>query len=455
MYELVARGVKDKYFIEDDAKAIHPFDWRYTKYPAAIPEERWTVPVNPGRFGGTCEFEFELPADILMEAYLEINLPSLMPPAVDVSAGSIVDNGGYSYGYVSGVGYFLFEKIEIYQDKILLQEVSGDSLYAAALTKGSYNKSFMSDVSAGIHDGSVIGITRASAPGTLELRVPMIGCASAGDKGLPLCGLRDQPFRLRLTLRPLEKLIESNGPSVDPWNHTFTQTTSSGFTSFKGLARDMIPQPTLVLRTKQLYLSNEMRDILEKETIEIPYIRYFDNIFNINQLDYNSVQNGGGGSIVRYLDASYTVERILTYFRNMGDVRLNRLWKFNNSLAADGQYYNSIKLTIAGKVCEEAWGPSVWQNVVADAKEDRGASKNIAIMNWTRGWRISDGSTSIREPTGGINFTTADRPMLTLVLNDVAVDPVLGYKQIFMSSTCESWALYKIRNRRGGLEYAN
>jgi len=75
LYELVARGVKDKYFIQDDAKAIHPFDWRYMKYPATIPEERWTVPINPGRFGGTCEFEFELPADVLIEAYLEISLP--------------------------------------------------------------------------------------------------------------------------------------------------------------------------------------------------------------------------------------------------------------------------------------------------------------------------------------------------------------------------------------------
>jgi len=455
LYELVARGVKDKYFIQDDEKAIHPFDWRYTKYPASIPEERWTVPQNPGHFGGRCEFEFDLPGDVLMEAYLEIQLPSIMPPEIDVTSGSIVDVDGYSYGYVNGIAYFLFEKIEIYQDKILIQEVSGDSLYAAALTKGSYNQAFLKDNIAGVHDGSSFGIMRNGSPGYLEFLLPMIGCSNEGDKGLPLCGLRDQPFRLRLTLRPLEKLIESDGPYIDPWNHTFLKTTLAGSTSFKGLAKDMIGHPSLVLRTKQLYLNNETREQLAKETLEIPYIRYFDNIFNINQKEYNSVQNGAGGSIVRYLDASYTVERVLTYFRNMGDVRLNRLWKFNNSFAPDGQYYTSIKLTVAGKTREEAWGPYVWQNVVGNAKEDRGSSKNIAIMNWTRGWRISDGSTAIREPTGGLNFTTADRPMLTVVLNDVAVDPALGYKQVFMSSCCESWALYKIRNRRGGLEYAN
>ena len=45
--------------------------------------------------------------------------------------------------------------------------------------------------------------------------------------------------------------------------------------------------------------------------------------------------------------------------------------------------------------------------------------------------------------------------MFTITLNNVLSDPVLGYKQVFMNSSCESWALYKIRNMRGGLEYAN
>jgi hypothetical protein len=434
----VARGVKDKYFIQDDTKAIHPFDWRYTKYPASIPEERWTVPLNPGRFGGRCEFEFDLPGDVLLEAYLGIELPDILP-----SSGP--DENGHVYGYVNGVGYFLFEKIEIYQDKILLQEVSGDTLYVASLSKGSYSQGFFNDAIAGVHDGSDAGILKNASPGYLEIRVPMIGCA-VGDKGLPLCGLRGQPFRLRLTLRPLEKLIESNGPDTKPWNHTFNGLA---------LERDNIKQPILTLRTKQLYLDNEIREKLATATIEIPYIRYFDNVFNINQLEYNPIQKGGVSSVVRYLDASYTVERVVTYFRNMAKTRLNKLWDFSNSAVANGQFYASIQLIVAGVVREEAWPPSVWQNVVSHAKEERYTPKNVAIMNWTRGWRLSDMMPSYREPSGGINFTTADRPMLTFILNDVEVDPGLGYKQVFMNTCCESWALYKIRKGRGGLEYAN
>jgi len=448
LYELVARGIKDKYFIQDDKDAIHPFDWRYSRYPASLPEERHTVPLNPARFGGRCEFEFDLPGDILMEASLLIELPTWLPSEF-IQNNKLVttDEYGNIYGYTNGIAYFLFERIEIYQDKILLQEVSGDSLYAAALTKGTLNQAFLTQKLAGVHDGRPENIMVNATPGILELSLPMIGCSLPGDCGLPLCGLRDQPFRLRLTLRPLEKLVESTGPTVTPWNQIFKQ----GKMSYPAIPRDQIKQPILTLRTKQLYLNNEDRAKLAMETIEIPYIRYFDNVFNINQLDYLSVQNGAVANIVRYLDANYTVERIVTFFRNQRDTEVNRLWKFRNDASPDGQYYTSIQLTIAGKIREEAWPPNIWQIVVGHAKEDR-ASNNLAIMNWSRGWRIED---LIRLPTGGINFTTADRPMLSIGLNDVAISSTLGYKQVLMNSSCESWAIYKIRNRRGGLEYAN
>ena len=450
LYELVARGVKDKYFIKDDKDSFHPFSWSYERYPACIPEERWTVPLNPARFGQRCEFEFDLPGDVLMEATLLIELPSWLPSELIPNAQSVLttDINGHVYGYVNGIAYFLFEKIEIYQGKVLLQEVSGDSLYAGTLTRGNLNQAFLTQKLAGMHDGSDLSIMRNAVPGVLELPLPMIGCSLPGDRGLPLCGLRDQTFRLRLTLRPLERLVESNGPLITPWGTIFTQ----GSLTVPAIPRDSIQQPTLTLRTKQLYLNNEDRAKLATETIEIPYIRYFDNDFNINQLDYASVQNGAVASIVRYLDASYTVERIVTYFRNTANIQLNRLWNFSNSASPDGQFYNNLSLTIAGKIREELWSSLVWQIIVGHAKEDRTSSKNIAIMNWSRGWRIED---LIREPTGGINFTTADRPMLSIALNNVHINPSLGYKQVSMKSCCESWAIYKIRNRRGGLEYAN
>jgi hypothetical protein len=463
LYELVARGEKDKYFIKDEIDAAHIFQWTYNRWPASLPEERWTNPLNDPRFGQRCEFEFDLPGDVLLEAALVIDLPTWLQPemaAANPTSNTYVQGEPtHKYGYVNGIGYFLFEQIELYQDSILLQAISGDSLYASRLTKGSWNLGFLQQQLAGIHDGSPTSIMKAATPGRIEILLPMIGCSSPGDKGLPLAGLRHQTFRLRLTMRPLERLVESTDPAEynpKPWLKTFTQIqqdTSS--LTLPAMTRADIKQPTIQLRTKQLYLLTDARDALAEEIIEVPFLRYFDNTFNINQLEYTPIDRGGTSLITRRLDANYTVERIITYFRNTIDVARNRLYNFTNSLAPNGQFYNNLWLIIAGQVREGPWEPALYMNIIDDAKEERSSARTIATMDWSRGWRIDDFPPALREPTGGINFSTADRPQLNLELVDVATNPELGYKQVQMFSVCESWGLYIIRNGRGGLEFAN
>jgi hypothetical protein len=471
LYELCARGVKDQYFIKDDKEAAHPFQWTYDRWPAQLPEFRWTQPLNEPRFGQRCEFEFNFPADVLMEATLLITLPSWLPPEMVPYNGvsdTFVQKGAEKvyYGYTNGVGYFLLEKIELYQDKILLQEISGDSLYATQLTRSNWNQGFLAQKIAGIHDGSALSIQRSATPGTLEVPLPMIGCCAPGDRGLPLCGLRNQTFRLRLTLRPLERLVESTDDTEydpAPFGKIFTQDNALPVPDYSGpaLVRSQIGQPQIVLRTKQLYLLNEARDEIAQQTVEVPYLRYFDNHFNINQLDYAPIDRGGVANAIRFLDANYTVERIVIYFRNTKEIQRNRLWNMENAKATtgavlnQGEFYSDLQLVIAGKTREGPWEPDLWKRVVTDAKQERSPGRNIATLDWSRGWRIEDPPPAVREPTGGINFTTADRPMITITLNDVEINPVLGYKQVEMICCCESWALYRIRNGRGGLEYAN
>jgi hypothetical protein len=467
LYEMAARGVKDTYFIKDDKDSVHPFQWTYGRWPASLPEERWTTPLNEPRFGQRCEFEFDFPGDVLMEAWLEIKLPSWLPPEMvpynPVSDTYSLDASGNQvyWGYTNGIGYFLFEKIQIFQDKILLQEVSGDSLYAMQLNKGSWNQAFLKEKLAGVHNGSALGIMRNATPGELRLDLPMMGCMVPGDKGLPLCGLRNQTFRLRLHLRPLEQLVECTSATnyaPQPWTQMFYQDRD-GSPNVEGMAVPLIQigHPIITLRTRQLYLLNEARNELAKQELEIPYIRYFDNVFNINQLDYAPIDRGAPANVVKYLDANYTVERIGTYFRNTANIARNRLWDFRNQNvgAVHEDFYSDIKLTIAGQAREGPWDDMVWRDLVTDAKEERSIGPRVAFMNWARGWRIEDQPPAEREPTGGINFTTADRPMLTVDLYDVEINPVLGYKQTEMVSCCESWALYRIRGGRGGLEYAN
>lgn len=463
LYDLVARGEKDKYFIKDEKDAAHPFQWTFDRWPASLPEHRWTNPLNQVKFGSRCEFEFDLPGDVLMEATLNIELPSWLPPEMRAYNNTTVtkeaDTTDRVYGYVRAIAYFLFERIELYQDNVLLQEVSGDSLYFASLNKSSWNQGYLYQQLAGDHDGSDLAIQRNATPGQLSITLPIPGCASPGDKGLPLCGLRQQSFRLRLTLRPLERLVETNDPSIvnpAPWNVTYTQNHPTlGTITAPAVGLDDIGQPIIKLKTKQLYLLNDARYELGNETIEIPYIRYFENVFTGGALDYAPLPKGGTATLSEWQDADYTVERMFTYFRNTIEFDHNRLWNISNSANNNLNFYNSIQLTIAGQLREGPWGPDVWERVIPHAKEDRYGVKYLPEMNWSRGWRIEDMPPTLREPTGGINFTTADRPTYLINLTDIASNPCLGYKEMQQVTVCESWALYKIQKGRGSLKYNN
>ena len=54
LYDLVARGKKDTYFIRDEDTSINLFDSRYQSHPASIPELRTIVPRNRVQWGTTC-----------------------------------------------------------------------------------------------------------------------------------------------------------------------------------------------------------------------------------------------------------------------------------------------------------------------------------------------------------------------------------------------------------------
>ena len=138
LFELVARGMKDAYFVKDAPQSVFPYDARYQSSTPHLAERRTAVPLSSAAFGGSFEFEIDPYGDVLTECALEIELPTWLPPLPIVAqseltvAPEIVNrlfsitaddgfNEGPSYGYVNYAGYFLFEKIQFYQDPFLIQ----------------------------------------------------------------------------------------------------------------------------------------------------------------------------------------------------------------------------------------------------------------------------------------------------------------------------------------------
>jgi len=67
LFELVARGVKDSYFVKDSKESIFPYDARYESSIPHLGERRTMVPLADASFGNTFEVEIDSYGDILTE----------------------------------------------------------------------------------------------------------------------------------------------------------------------------------------------------------------------------------------------------------------------------------------------------------------------------------------------------------------------------------------------------
>lgn len=455
LYDLVARGKKDTFFQRDEATSINLFDSRYDVTPASIPELRLIVPRNRVQWGGAVEFEIEKAGDILIEPTLLINLPSWYPATINNKITLVRDDTGNSYGYVNGIAYFLFEKIQFYQDNLLLQEYSGDALFALRHMRGTYNSAFLEDALTGVHDGSVLSIQRAASPSQLRLRIPLPFCQHSEEGGLPLCATESQQFRLRLTLRRLEDLVECSDLSSivkpSPFDRPFIQTLQDGSTvSFRSIQRYMVGDPVIYLENKQLYIDAPEQKALgsQKEEYIATYSRLYENRFTFGPTEYA----GTPAITKRLIEGRHPAEQIYWFFRSREDLTANRLWKFEagDGVANAANYYNNIKLTVAGRDREQYWSPQVWQDIEAHAKQERYSGRAIGVMNWSYGAQHAHHGPREINPTGTLNFTSADRPTVYVDLAQVAETT-----NTQMNLVVDGYATYSVRDKRGGLLYAN
>ena len=461
LYEAYARGNKDTFFFpaptDLSGSPLNPFETRYNQVPPVIHELRRIPPLNGAAFGRSCEFELEIAGDVFLQLTLVIDLPSWLPPGIAaVNPYTLVtDPSGNSYGYTNGIGYFMFSKIQLYQDKILLDEYSGDALFASRASRGSLNSGFLENRLAGFHDGTAASISAAATPGRLRLELPFFG---GRRYGFPSVAMRKQSFKLRCTLRPLEELVECSGPltarAPAPWTLATLTAATDPPTQFAPLARTAIDAPTLQLETRHLYTDRESQEAIQAATLELPFAQLYENNFTFGPLDYAPLLRNSTAAVTRRLDARHPASRLLWFFRSQNDVRANRLWKFTADVS--GQEYSlNQSLVIAGRDRETLFSPLVWNGLTFHAKGDRDPGIGLAEMNWDLGALLGRLPPFERQPEGSVNFTTADRPTLYMELAAVPPDLLLGKASTEMTAIIDSWAVYTMAGDRGFFKYGN
>jgi len=496
LFELVARGNKDTYFLKDSKESSYPYNAQYNSSVHHLSERKTMVPINGVKFGNTFEVEIDPYGDVLTECAFEIDLPTWLPnlpvipngplsrPQIANGLYSITSNpGGFSYGYVNYVGYFLFERIEFYQDQFLIQEWSGDALLAKQVCEGSYTSSFLQQTLAGLAETvdlttnaeTARGIQLRATPGHLRVKLPLPGMQCPGDAGLPLCAMAWQKFRIKATLRKLEDLVVTNNPvskpNIYPWDvPQFQYTFDDGVTiqSFTPLPLSEIGQPTILLSTIQQYVPPTVQQELRSSVIQIPFRRIFENDFTFGELDYIPLDKGAAATVKKWLDGRFPTEKIFWFFRNQNALDKNQLDNFTNDyfelhpptatepypIPSDTFYYR-MKLLIAGRDREELHEPFLWQQINQLVKDEKASGLNISEMKWSLGELYGTVYPAPRQPEGTVNFTTADRPMAYLELANISSNPFLAQRRSEFRLFTEGWGVYDVREGRGRLLFAN
>lgn len=493
LFELVARGVKDTYFVKDSKESYFPYDARYQSSIHHLMERRKEVPINGVTFGGTFEVEIDAYGDVMTECALEIDLPSWLPPLPRLPDGqpchpSLV-NGLYpittvgsaiSYGYVNYVGYFLFEKIQLFQDQFLLQEWSGDGLLAKQMTEGSWNSSYLQQTKGGLippidpltNLPTARHIQLSATPGHLRVMLPLPGMQCPGDPGFPLVAMSWQTFRIKATLRKLEDIVVCSDATLrkpTPWTVPQFQYTFDNGTPylFAPLSIQQIGQPTILLSTVQHYVPPAEQEELRSKPIQIPFRKLFENRFTFGELDYIPLDKGGTAAVVRQLDGRHPTERLFWFFRNSNTMETNRLDNFTNDYFSVnpatvnqpytlpyGSFYYRMKLIIAGRDREALLEPYLWSQIQPLVKDEK-ASSGISEMKWSLGEQYGTVYPAPRSPEGTVNLTTADRPTLYFELANVIHNPYLAQRKAECRVWTEGWNVYEVKGGRGRLLFAN
>lgn len=496
LFELVARGNKDNYFVKDSKDSTFPYDASYNSSTPSLAERRTFVPLNAVTWGKSFEVEIDPYGDIMTECAFEIDLPTWLPPlpmpainTTQVYNPLIVNglypitsvNGARSYGYVNYIGYFLFEKIQVYQDQFLIQEWSGDGLLAKQVSEGSYTSSFLQQMLGGLNSptNSVVrGIQLRATPGHLRVKLPLPGLQCPGDGGFPLVAIPWQKFRIKATLRNLEDLVvcsdialAKNDPLFYPWNagqFRYDDGSGENLKTFEPLPRGRIGPPTILLSTIQQYVLPQVQEEIRATAIQIPFRRQFENNFTFGELDYIPLDKGGVAAVTRRLDGRHPTEKIFWFFRTQDNLDKNRLDDFNNdyfdtnvvtatqpyTLTAGAGYYN-MKLTIAGRDRENLYEPIIWQNISQLVKDEKGSGLQIGEMKWTTGANFGVIYPASRQPEGTINFTTADRPTLYVELANIRKNNLLGQRRAEFRVFTEGWNVYEVSEGRGRLMFSS
>jgi len=455
LLDLVARGKKDTFFTQNPK--ISFFHSVYPRSPAFTQEIRYTQPRNNPEWGRWVDFEIEAVGDIMRNPVLLIDLPTWLPPpqAAANPTSYTTDVSGVQYGYIQDIGALMIEKVQFFNDQILMHEFWGQWLEWRTAMR---NKSSIYGAVGGRHGIGPAAKGKAATPPRLRVYLPLMGNQFPDDAGFPMTALSSQRFRIRVYLRRLEEVIEASDGRLkpQPWDRDFLQQTSSATPPqpFRTLQRSKIGGPIITLETTQIYIPREAQEFLRHTVMRLPFIQtqLVEHTIEDNKW-YPVVNTNSTVSIPIRLDFIGAVSRLTVGLLTDASLQANQLYQTNAPSGGPSAFLRTIRLNMGTQDRLNEWSVNTWRDVAnyyKNQKEGRDPNGNPFNV-----YTLTFGPEDSVRPMGTFNMSRTDASVLYITLDAIATDPRTNTRKTYVYIYGEAWNICEIKDGKGKIIFAD
>lgn len=450
LLELVSRGKKDSYFIQEARRSWFGSD--YEKRSPCIRDITRQPTVGPVRFGGWVDIELPRGADIITDVQLRIQMPTWLPPRIaelnrtgahKIEVESNTPGVFLRYGWTNGVANYLVERWALYADNLKLQEGWGDfnGWYIDMETTHAHAPIFHE--MAGLHEDTPEAIQAAATPPELAFRVPIAGCQGLDDVGLPIVAIKGQRLYMRFWLRPLAQLVSSSTlpllGGLPEWEVCPTPWGGRRIKVDDVLVDDVtlrevdIGPPHLFGRFSVLQVSEELRDGLRNSKQELLFRQQQRENFMITDTEWNPPSR-----IRRRLEIQGFFQALFIGFLLKARALQNRYRDINPP--GDIDWVENLSLYVNATERVYPWPPKKFKSLANFTQIKRDVDADLYFLIF--------GVNPYREPAGPLNLTRTTKADLFLEVANILRDPIVPERDTYVSVVGLSWNALTIEGGR-------
>jgi hypothetical protein len=458
LLELVARGKKDVFFTANPTTSF--FNSVYVRAAPFTKEIYVCPPRNAPEWGRWFEFEIDHRGDLAKHFYFRVTLPTWLPS--DVAAinltGLVSDLSGVTYGWCNNVGFQMFERIQIYQDQIMIHESYGEYLEWRLRQSYGYTTTYLVAAEVGSRAETPVGIGRSASRVELRVPFPVFGWQYLNDPGLPLCALRKQRFRIRVLLRNLNELVVASDGRLapQPWGGKLLQvqaTQGGPITEARTLNESVMRRIVINLEQTAVYVPKDVQHWFNAQTFRFPFqtVQYQHFTVEDNTMTAAAQNPGAVYQVPFNVDFIGSIDRLLLGFRSAASTEAGQRTVLR---APNGvPFIRTVRLNIANIDRIKQWQLPVVREVTAYWKSQRMqsdlANRDIAQEIYTLSFGGFDGV----RPAGTVNFTRASLPTLFVTLNATPYDRRNISRKVYALLYGESWNVFEVCNGVGKMMF--